>query len=88
MMNKQEYIVLNDGSQYRHALAINSSTNVTVEGLTITGAGGDGVYVGRVQATGYATLSRAAISVDRSKGAARWRGSLIALARWMCTRRA
>lgn len=33
-------------SQWRHALAITGSERVTVEGLTITASGGDGVYLG------------------------------------------
>ncbi len=33
-------------SQWRHAIAIAGSERVTVEGLTISGSGGDGVYIG------------------------------------------
>ena len=32
-------------SQHRHAIACRGGVNVTVEGLTVVGAGGDGVYV-------------------------------------------
>lgn len=56
-MNKQEMIDLPDNSQWRHAINIGSSSNITVEGLKIKGAGGDGVYVGRVVAAGYALES-------------------------------
>lgn len=33
-------------SQWRHAIAITGSERVTVEGLTLTASGGDGVYLG------------------------------------------
>ncbi|WP_165367656.1 right-handed parallel beta-helix repeat-containing protein, partial [Phytoactinopolyspora endophytica] len=48
-MNKQEYIDLNDGSQWRPAIYIGSCSNIRIEGLKITGAGGDGIYLGRVR---------------------------------------
>jgi len=41
VMNKQEYIDLNDG-EFRHGLRMGSATNITVEGLTIEDTGGDG----------------------------------------------
>ncbi len=41
-MNKSEY-----SGQQNHALAIVNSSNITVKGLTLTGAGGDGIYVSR-----------------------------------------
>jgi hypothetical protein len=63
-MNKQEYIDLNDGSQWRHALNITSCAGVRVEGLRITGAGGDGIYLGRVQDAAYATCSSDAAIVN------------------------
>jgi len=41
-MNKSEY-----SGQQNHALSIVNSSNITVKGLTLTGAGGDGIYVSR-----------------------------------------
>jgi hypothetical protein len=55
-MNKQEYIDLNDGSQWRHVVNVYSSTDVTIEGLTLTGAGGDGIYLGRSTDAGQPSL--------------------------------
>jgi hypothetical protein len=57
-MNKQEYIDLHDGGEWRMALAIDSCSDVTIEGLTLSGAGGDGIYLGRVQGAGYAAECR------------------------------
>lgn len=42
-MNKAEYT----SGQWRAAIVIASCQDITVEGVTITGAGGDGVYIGR-----------------------------------------
>ena len=42
VMNKSEY-----SGQQNHAFAIVNSSNITVKGLTLTGAGGDGLYVSR-----------------------------------------
>ena len=41
-MNKSEY-----SGQQNHALSIINSSNITVKGLTLTGAGGDGIYLSR-----------------------------------------
>ena len=44
-MNKQEYIDLNDGSQWRHGISISGCENMTVYGLEILDTGGDGIEV-------------------------------------------
>lgn len=44
-MNKQEYIDLNDGSQWRHGISISGCENVKVHGLEILDTGGDGIEV-------------------------------------------
>jgi len=43
-MQKAEYAALADG-EWRHALAVNSSSNIEVYGLKIRDSGGDGLYV-------------------------------------------
>ncbi|MGL5892538.1 MAG: right-handed parallel beta-helix repeat-containing protein, partial [Bacteroidia bacterium] len=45
VMNKPEYVILND-SEYRHCLHIDNSSGITVKGLTIRDSGGDGIYAG------------------------------------------
>lgn len=45
VMNKPEYIILND-SEYRHCLHIDNSSGITVKGLTLRDSGGDGIYAG------------------------------------------
>ncbi len=44
-MNKQEYIDLNDGSQWRHGISISGCQNMKVYGLNILDTGGDGIEV-------------------------------------------
>lgn len=41
VMNKQEYIDLNDG-EFRHGVRMGSARNVRIEGLTVEDTGGDG----------------------------------------------
>lgn len=43
-MRKAEYAALDDG-EWRHALAVNNSSNIEVYGLKIMDSGGDGLYV-------------------------------------------
>lgn len=57
-MNKQEYIDLGDGSQWRHVVNVYSSTDVIIEGLTLASAGGDGIYIGRDRTAGRLTYCR------------------------------
>jgi hypothetical protein len=54
MMNKAEY---GDSGQWRHVLAVTSSSDVVIEGITLAGAGGDGIYLGRSNAPGLASMS-------------------------------
>lgn len=54
-MNKAEYIAIGDKSQWRHVLNVYSSNDVLIEGVTLSGAGGDGIYLGRDRAEGRQT---------------------------------
>jgi Bacterial Ig-like domain (group 2)/Right handed beta helix region len=55
-----------DGSQYRHCLAIQGATNVTVTGISCNQSGGDGLYV--VQAT-TVTISNSTFDSNFRNGA-------------------
>ncbi len=44
-MNKQEYINLNDGSEWRHAIAISGCNDFSIYGLEILDSGGDGIEI-------------------------------------------
>lgn len=39
-------------AEWRHAISLNSSVNVTIDGPTITESGGDGIYVSTAEASG------------------------------------
>ena len=45
LMNKSEYAA-QPASEYRHAILFQGCTDVTISGLTVEGAGGDGIYIG------------------------------------------
>ncbi|MCF6307854.1 MAG: T9SS type A sorting domain-containing protein [Flavobacteriaceae bacterium] len=44
-MNKNEYINLNDGSEWRHIIALNGCNNFNIYGLKLINSGGDGIEV-------------------------------------------
>ncbi len=44
-MNKQEYIDLNDGSEWRHVMALSGCNNFEISGFEILDSGGDGIEV-------------------------------------------
>lgn len=52
-MNKPEYTT----GEWRHALQVLSSDNISVEGLTFSGSGGDGIYLGRSTSAGMQSYS-------------------------------
>ena len=44
-MNKQEYIALNDGSEWRHVIKVSGCDNISIVGLELVDSGGDGVEI-------------------------------------------
>ncbi len=44
-MNKQEYINLNDGSEWRHVIALSGCSDFDVFGLELLDSGGDGIEI-------------------------------------------
>ncbi len=44
-MNKQEYIDLNDGSEWRHVISISGCDNFSIFGLELIDSGGDGIEI-------------------------------------------
>ncbi len=44
-MNKQEYIDLNDGSEWRHVISISGCNNFSIFGLELIDSGGDGIEI-------------------------------------------
>ncbi|HHJ49568.1 MAG TPA: T9SS type A sorting domain-containing protein [Phaeodactylibacter sp.] len=44
-MNKEEYIALNDGSEWRHTIALRGCRNVKIFGLELVSSGGDGIEI-------------------------------------------
>lgn len=44
-MNKQEYIDLNDGSEWRHIISLSGCNNFKIFGLELIDSGGDGIEV-------------------------------------------
>ncbi len=44
-MNKQEYIDLNDGSEWRHNISLNGCNNFNISGLELLDSGGDGIEI-------------------------------------------
>ena len=44
-MNKEEYIALNDGSEWRHVISIAGCNNVKIFGLELLDSGGDGIEI-------------------------------------------
>ncbi len=44
-MNKQEYIDLNDGSEWRHVIQLSGCSNFDIYGLELIDSGGDGIEI-------------------------------------------
>ncbi len=44
-MNKEEYIALNDGSEWRHVIALSACEHFKIFGLELSGGGGDGIEI-------------------------------------------
>ncbi len=44
-MNKQEYINLNDGSEWRHVISLSGCSNFKIFGLELLDSGGDGIEI-------------------------------------------